>query len=30
LIATFVKEFQGTYWSGNKGAGAWANTQIGY
>jgi hypothetical protein len=30
IVATLLKEFQGTYWSGNKGAGAWANTQIGY
>jgi hypothetical protein len=31
LVLTFVKEFQGTYWaSPSRGAGAWANTQVGY
>lgn len=31
LVLTFVKEFQGTYWSNNRiGSGSWANTQVGY
>ena len=31
MVLTFVKELQGTVWTGNNyGSGAWANTQYGY
>ena len=30
MYVTCLKEMQGAYWAFNAGAGAWANTQVGY